>query len=48
MEPISIETKGLGYIITFKCTKCGAVKRCKSAENDNFDTILEVMKRNGR
>lgn len=49
MEPIAIETKGLGYIITFKCTKCGAEKRCKSAENDNFGTILEVMKkRNGR
>ena len=47
MEPISISVKRDEYIITFKCKKCGVVKRCKSVEGDNFDTILDVMRKGG-
>jgi hypothetical protein len=45
MSPISITTERDGYTITFKCQKCGEVKRCKSAENDDFNVILEIVKK---
>lgn len=32
-----------GYIITYKCNKCGLLHNNKSAEDDNFNTILKVM-----
>jgi len=48
MEPVSIESTGDGYVIVHKCTVCGAVKRNKSAENDSFDTILEVSRRSAQ
>jgi len=47
MEPIKIEESNKkGYIIVFRCTKCGEIKRNKSAEDDNFDKILEITKEN--
>jgi len=45
MEPVNVMTKKDGYVITFKCQKCGETKQCKSAVNDDFDTILEIVKR---
>ena len=42
MEPIAIESKKDGYIITHKCQKCGKTIRQHSAENDNFDAILKI------
>lgn len=47
MEAISIETKRDHFVITFRCRRCGATKRNKSSENDNFDAILNVMKGGG-
>ena len=45
MEPIEIENSPKkGYVIVYKCSKCGEIKRNKSADDDNFDKILEVMK----
>ena len=32
-----------GYIITYKCDKCGILHNNKSAEDDTFSTILKVM-----
>ena len=32
-----------GYIITYKCTKCGKLHNNKSAEDDSFNTILKIM-----
>ncbi len=32
-----------GYIITYKCSKCGQTHNNKAAEDDNFSTILKVM-----
>ena len=47
MEPIAIEeNKKKGYVIVFRCQKCGEIKRNKSAEDDNFDKILEITKEN--
>ena len=45
MEPIEIENSPKkGYVIVYKCSKCGEIKRNKSADDDSFDKILEVMK----
>ena len=42
--PIDIETSNKkGYIIKYKCQKCGVQHNNKSAEDDNFKTILQVM-----
>lgn len=32
-----------GYVITYKCNKCGLLHNNKSAEDDSFNTILKVM-----
>lgn len=45
MEPIEIENSPKkGYVIVYKCSKCGEIKKNKSADDDSFDKILEVMK----
>lgn len=46
LVPIAVENSAKkGYIIVHKCTRCGMVKRNKSAEDDNFDLILDIMRR---
>lgn len=43
MKPIMVEPSAKkGYIISFKCTKCGEIKRNKSADDDDFDMLLKV------
>lgn len=32
-----------GYVIQYKCNKCGQLHNNKMAEDDDFDTILKVM-----
>lgn len=47
LQPISIENNPKkGYIIVYKCQKCGEIKRNKSASDDDFDKILEISKQN--
>ena len=47
MVPIQVEeNKKKGYVIVFKCTKCGEIKRNKSADDDNFEKLLEITKEN--
>ncbi len=47
LVPISIEPSSKkGYIIVYKCNKCGEVKRNKSAEDDDFERMLEVQRNN--
>ena len=44
MLPIDISTDSKkGYIIHYRCQKCGALHNNKSAEDDKFATILKVM-----
>lgn len=45
MIPASVEVKKDGYVINFECQKCGSKKRNKSAVNDNFEAILEIMRK---
>ncbi len=43
--PVDIETSGKkGYVIVYKCQKCGEIHRNKSAQDDDFDAILNIMK----
>ncbi len=32
-----------GYVITYKCQKCGKLHKNKVANDDDFNTILKVM-----
>ena len=43
LEPIGMETSGKkGYVIIFKCKKCGAIRKNKVAEDDNMDLIIDL------
>ncbi|MCI9365209.1 MAG: RNHCP domain-containing protein [Clostridia bacterium] len=47
LKPIRIEINPKkGYVIIFKCIKCGAIRKNKAAEDDNLELIYEIM-RNG-
>ncbi|MDR3208951.1 MAG: RNHCP domain-containing protein [Rickettsiales bacterium] len=43
MRPVAVEVGKDGFVILHECAKCGKKRRNKSAENDNFDTILKIM-----
>ncbi len=46
-RPIGIENNSKkGYVIIYKCTRCGKITRNKSAQDDNFDRILQVSSHN--
>ena len=45
MEPIEVTPDSKkGYVITFRCTKCGAIKNNKMADDDDYNLILNVAK----
>ena len=47
LEPIGIEINNKkGYVIVYKCKKCGAIRKNKSAKDDDFDIILKISKKN--
>lgn len=47
LRPIAVETNAKkGYVIVFRCDKCGAITRNKSADDDDFEKLLEVAKNN--
>ena len=47
LKPIAIESSAKkGYVIVFKCEKCGIVSRNKSADDDNFEKMLEISRLN--
>lgn len=31
-----------GYIIIYKCTRCGEERRCKSANDDDIDLLIKL------
>ena len=49
LEPIGIEMSNKkGYVIVFKCKKCGAIRKNKAAEDDNMDLIIKLsVNKNG-
>ena len=43
LEPIGIEISNKkGYVIIYKCKKCGEVRKNKAAKDDDFDMILKI------
>ena len=43
LEPIGIESNSKkGYIIIFKCQKCGKIRKNKAAEDDVMDIIIAL------
>ena len=47
LKPIAVENNAkTGYVIVFKCEKCGQVSRNKSAEDDDFEKMLEISRLN--
>ena len=46
LVPIGIETSNKkGYIIIFRCQKCGEIRKNKAAEDDNMDMIIKLSVR---
>ena len=43
LEPIGLEMNNKkGYVIIFKCRKCGAIRKNKSAEDDNMELLIQL------
>ena len=43
LKPIDIEINPKkGYVIVFKCIKCGAIRKNKVAEDDNKEEIYKI------
>ena len=43
LVPVDIEKLSDNYKIVYKCDKCGAIKKNKTANDDSFDEILNIM-----
>lgn len=43
LEPIRVELDSKkGYVIIYKCKKCGAIRKNKAVEDDNMNLIIEL------
>lgn len=43
LMPVGIEVDSKkGYVIIFKCQKCGTIRKNKAAKDDNIDLIIEL------
>ena len=43
LEPVGLEMNPKkGYIILFRCKKCGQIRKNKAAKDDNMDLIIEL------
>ena len=43
LKPIGIELNSKkGYVIVFRCEKCGAIRKNKAAKDDNMDLIIKL------
>lgn len=41
--PVSVEINSKkGYVIIYKCKKCGKIRKNKAASDDNIDLIIEL------
>lgn len=47
LKPIDIEISSKkGYIIVFKCIKCGKIRKNKMADDDNMELVYKIIKEN--
>ncbi len=43
LQPVSLEIDGKkGYVIVFRCKKCGVIRKNKAAKDDNMDLIIDL------
>ena len=43
LEPVSLEIDSKkGYVIVFRCKKCGAIRKNKAAKDDNMDLLIDL------
>ena len=43
LEPIRMEIDSKkGYVIIFRCKKCGSIRRNKAAKDDNMDLLIKL------
>lgn len=43
LVPVSLEIDSKkGYVILFKCKKCGTIRKNKAAKDDNMDLIIQL------
>ena len=43
LEPIGLEINNKkGYVIVFRCKKCGAIRKNKAAKDDNMDLLIKL------
>ena len=48
LKPIEIEINSKkGYVVVFKCIRCGSIRKNKIAQDDNMETIYEIVKNKG-
>ena len=47
LVPFAVEPSAKkGYVILYRCDKCGEIKRNKSADDDDFNVMLEIQRNN--
>ena len=43
LKPIQVEIDSKkGYVIVYKCKKCGKIRKNKAADDDNMDLIIKL------
>ena len=43
LEPVGLEIDGKkGYVIIFKCEKCGKIRRNKAAKDDDMEELINL------
>lgn len=43
LKPVSLEIDSKkGYVIIYKCKKCGKIRKNKAAKDDNMDLLIEL------
>ena len=43
LKPMQVELDSKkGYVIIYKCEKCGAIRKNKAAEDDNKDLLIQL------
>lgn len=47
LKPVGIETDSKkGYVIVFRCEKCGKIRKNKAAEDDDMNLIIKLSVNN--
>lgn len=44
MRPIAVTRKGEDWAIVQQCDRCGVVRQCKSAPEDDFEVLVDVAR----